>query len=41
MRCFDHQFPFDPSDFAHFCKRIGESGFEKIFEYSVRANGEV
>jgi IS5 family transposase len=40
MRCFEHRFPFDPSDFAHFRKRIGESGFEKIFGYSVRAHGE-
>jgi len=36
MRCFEHRFPFDPSDFVHFRKRIGEAGFEKIFEYSVR-----
>jgi IS5 family transposase len=35
MRCFEHRFPFDPSDFVHFRKRIGEIGFEKIFEYSV------
>ena len=31
MRCFEHRFPFDPSDFVHFRKRIGEAGFEKIF----------
>jgi IS5 family transposase len=36
MRCFEHKFPFDPSDFCHFRKRIGEAGFEKIFAYSVR-----
>lgn len=35
MKCFEHQFPFDPSDFVHFRKRIGEEGCEKIFEYSV------
>jgi len=35
MRCFEHKFPFDPSDFCHFRKRIGEGGFEKIFSYSV------
>ena len=35
MRCFEHKFPFDPSDFCHFRKRIGEEGFEKIFAYSV------
>jgi IS5 family transposase len=40
MRCFEHRFPFDLSDFVHFRKRIGESGFEKIFEYSVCTNGE-
>jgi len=28
---FQHRFPFDPSDFVHFRKRIGESGVEKIF----------
>jgi IS5 family transposase len=36
MQCFEHRFPFDPSDFVHFRKRIGESGFEKIFVHSVR-----
>jgi IS5 family transposase len=36
MRCFEHEFPFDPSDFCHFRKRIGEAGFEKIFTCSVR-----
>jgi IS5 family transposase len=40
MRCFEHRFPFDPSDFVHFRKRIGEGGFEKIFQYSVRLHGE-
>ena len=40
MRCFEHQFPFDPSDFVHFRKRIGETGFEKIFTYSVQAHME-
>jgi len=40
MRCFEHRFPFDPSDFVHFRKRIGETGFEKIFAYSVKAHGE-
>ena len=39
MRCFEHQFPFDPSDFVHFRKRIGEGGFEKIFQYSVKVHG--
>jgi IS5 family transposase len=36
MRCFEHKFPFDPSDFCHFRKRIGEEGFAKIFAYSVK-----
>ena len=35
MAHFEHQFPCDPSDFVHFRKRIGESGVEKIFAYSV------
>lgn len=33
---FGHKFPCDPSDFVHFRKRIGESGMEKIFSYSVQ-----
>lgn len=37
---FQHQFPFDPSDFVHFRKRIGEEGFEKIFKYSVDIHGK-
>jgi IS5 family transposase len=37
---FQHRFPFDPSDFVHFRKRIGESGVEKIFSYSVRLHGK-
>jgi IS5 family transposase len=40
MRYFEHRFPFGHSDFVHFRKRIGEGGFEKIFEYNVRANSE-
>ena len=40
MRCFEHRFPFDPSDFVHFRKRIGEAGFEKIFEFSVKMHAE-
>lgn len=39
MRCFEHRFPFDPSDFVHFRKRIGEEGFNKIFAYSVNLHG--
>lgn len=37
---FEHRFPCDPSDFAHFRRRIGEAGFRKIFEYSVRMFGK-
>ena len=25
---FEHKFPFDPSDFVHFRKRVGEEGME-------------
>lgn len=37
---FQHKFPCDPSDFVHFRKRIGESGIEKIFAYSVKLHGK-
>ena len=37
---FQHKFPFDPSDFVHFRKRISEEGIEKIFSYSVKLHGE-
>lgn len=37
---FEHKFPFDPSDFVHFRKRIGEKGVEKIFRYSVLIHGK-
>ena len=40
MRCFEHRFPFDPSDFVHFRKRIGEEGVAKIFSYSVHLHEE-
>jgi IS5 family transposase len=36
---FEHEFPFDPSDFVHFRNRVGESGMEKIFSYSVKLHG--
>ena len=36
---FEHEFPFDPSDFVHFRNRIGEPGIEKIFAYSVKIHG--
>lgn len=37
---FQHKFPFDPSDFVHFRKRIGEEGFQKIFRQSVLIHGK-
>jgi len=36
---FEHKFPFDPSDFCHFRKRVGEEGIAKIFSYSVHLHG--
>jgi IS5 family transposase len=40
MTFFEHHFPFDPSDFVHFRKRVGEAGIEKIFAYSVKLHGK-
>jgi IS5 family transposase len=40
IRCFEYKFPFDPSDFCHFRKRIGTEGFEKIFAHSVHLHGK-
>jgi IS5 family transposase len=40
MAHFEYKFPCDPSDFVHFRKRIGESGVEKIFAYSVLLHGK-
>lgn len=37
---FEHHFPFDPSDFVHFRKRIGKEGVQKIFAYSVTLHGK-
>ena len=37
---FQHRFPFDPSDFVHFRKRIGEKGVEKIFSHTVTLHGD-
>lgn len=37
---FQHEFPFDPSDFVHFRKRIGAEGIEKIFKHSVDIHGK-
>jgi IS5 family transposase len=36
---FEHEFPFDPSSFVHFRKRVGEAGMSKIFAYSVQLHG--
>jgi IS5 family transposase len=36
---FEHGFPFDPSDFVHFRKRVGEEGIAKIFAYGVKIHG--
>jgi IS5 family transposase len=40
MTFFEHHFPFDPSDFVHFRKRVGEEGIGKIFAYSVELHGK-
>jgi hypothetical protein len=32
---FQYKYPFDPSDFVHFRKRIRESGMKKIFKQSI------
>jgi len=37
---FEHKFSFDPSDFVHFRKRVGEDGIGKIFAYSVKIHGK-
>lgn len=37
---FQHDFPFDPSDFVHFRKRIGSEGFEKLLAYSAELYGK-
>jgi IS5 family transposase len=37
---FQYKLPFDPSDFVHFRKRIGEEGMTKIFKQSIHLFGE-
>jgi IS5 family transposase len=37
---FQYRYPFDPSDFVHFRKRIGGQGMEKIFKQSVDLFGK-
>jgi IS5 family transposase len=36
--CFQHRFPCDPSDFAHFKKRIGAEGLQIIYDQLVKTN---
>lgn len=37
---FQYEYPFDPSDFVHFRKRIGKEGMEKIFKQSIGLFGK-
>jgi IS5 family transposase len=37
---FQYKYPFDPSDFVHFHKRIGEEGMELIFKQSIDLFGK-
>ncbi len=37
---FQHRFPFHPSDFVYFRKRIGSEGVELIFKQSVSVHGK-
>jgi IS5 family transposase len=37
---FQYKLPFDPSDFVHFRKRIGEKGMKKLFRQSIDLFGE-
>jgi IS5 family transposase len=37
---FQYKYPFDPSDFVHFRKRIGEEGMKKIFKQSIDLFGK-
>jgi len=37
---FQYKLPFDPSDFVHFRKRIGEAGMKKIFKQSIDLFGK-
>jgi transposase, IS5 family len=38
--CFQYDNLFDPIDFVHFRKRIGESGMKKIFKQSIDLLGK-
>ena len=37
---FQYRYPFDPSDFVHFRKRIGEEGMKVIFKQSIDLFGK-
>jgi transposase, IS5 family len=37
---FQYKYPFDPSDFVHFRKRIGEEGMKLIFKQSIDLFGK-
>jgi IS5 family transposase len=37
---FQYDYPFDPSDFVHFRKRIGEEGMKLIFKQSIGLFGK-
>ena len=37
---FQYDYPFDPSDFVHFRKRIGEEGMKRIFQESLNLFGK-
>jgi IS5 family transposase len=39
--CFRHKFPCDPSDFAHFKRRIGEKGLELIYSALPAAKKDI
>ncbi|MFY9115693.1 MAG: IS5 family transposase [Bacteroidales bacterium] len=39
-KVFQKGYPFDPSDFVHFRKRIGKEGAEKLLSLSIRLNLE-
>ena len=40
LEYFQWNLPCNPSDLAHFRKRIGESGVEKIFQASIAIHGK-
>ena len=37
---FQYKYPFDPSDFVHFRKRIGDKGLKNIFSQSIKLFGD-